>query len=335
LHENQNSVANRKLLIGDIGGTNARFAIADNESPGFDQMRILKCADFETSNEAVRNYLDDVGIGRPDAICIAAAGPLVGDTIRLTNNAWTVSVDGLQNAFGTRQVRLLNDFAAIGFSVPFVGPEHLQAIGDVTPGSLDNPHYTIAVLGPGTGLGSVGLRRFGEHLLLINSESAHSGFAPETRRQFDILSVLQDRRERVDSEYLASGTGITNLYWALAQLHGTNANPKDAAAIFDLAERNADPVAVETVEEFFEILGQVAGDLALTFGAEDGVYVAGGIAQRHADKLLKSRFREGFERKGSHRYLVERIPTQLITYDQPGLLGAAYGALQLIGGGAG
>lgn len=328
-------MADSKLLIGDIGGTNARFAIADDSEPGFSQTRILQCADFATANDAIRHYLDMVGVDRPDAICIAAAGPLVGGTIRLTNNAWTLSLDGLQNAFGTRQVRLLNDFAAIGYSVPFIGPEYLQAIGDVTPASLDQLHYTIAVLGPGTGLGSVGLRRFGEHLLLINSESAHSGFAPETRRQFEILSVLQDRRERVDSEYLASGTGITNLYWALAQLHGTSSEPRDAAQIFDLAERNADPVAVETVEEFFEILGQVAGDLALTFGAEDGVYVAGGIAQRHADKLFRSRFREGFERKGSHRYLVERIPTQLITYDQPGLLGAAYGALQLVGGSAG
>lgn len=330
MHEKNENVANRKLLIGDIGGTNARFALADDRAPGFDQTRILKCADFTTANDAIRHYLDDIGVERPDAICIAAAGPLVGDAIRLTNNAWTLSVDGLENAFGTRQVRLLNDFAAIGYSVPFVGRENLHPIGEAPPKSLENPTYTIAVLGPGTGLGSVGLRRFGEHLLLINSESAHSGFSPETRRQFEILSALQGRRERVDSEYLASGTGITNLYWALAQLHGTNSEPHDAAEIFDLAERNADPVAVETVEEFFEILGQVAGDLALTFGAEDGVFIAGGIAQRHADKLLKSRFREGFERKGSHRYLVERIPTQLITYDQPGLLGAAYGALQLI-----
>jgi glucokinase len=136
--------------------------------------------------------------------------------------------------------------------------------------------------------------------------------------------------ERVSSESLVSGIGMENLYWALAHLHGERQDRLPAAEVFSRAEASSDAVAVEAVELFFEMLGQVAGDLALTFGAQDGIFIAGGIAQRYPDKLLISRFRQGFDRKGSHTYFVERIPTQLITHQQPGLLGAASCALELL-----
>lgn len=323
-------MSTKKLLIGDIGGTNARFALADDTRPGFANESILRCADFPAALDAIRHYLDAVGIDRPDAVCLAAAGPVVGDAIRLTNNAWSVSVAALEQAFGAGHVRLLNDFAAIAYSVPCLGPEHLVPIGEPPPRPLEGGQYTIGVIGPGTGLGCVGLRKFGEHFILINSEAAHSGFAPETTRQIEILAALRERMDRVSSENLVSGVGIENLYWALAHLHGAAKDRLPAADIFARAEAGTDPVAVEVVDVFFEILGQVAGDLALTFGAEDGIFIAGGIAQRYPEKLQAGRFREGFNRKGSHTYLVERIPTQLITHPQPGLLGAAYCALQIV-----
>ncbi len=317
------------LLIGDIGGTNARFAVADVTKPGFFDERTLQCADFPSAADAVRHYLEGIGAGTPDAVCLAAAGPVVGDAIRLTNNSWTISVAELEQSFGAGHVRLLNDFAAIAYSVPFLGREHLMQIGAPQARRLDGEHYTIGVIGPGTGLGCVGLRKFGEHYILINSEASHGGFAPETPRQIEILSVLRERMDRVSSENIVSGMGIENLYWALAHLHGARQDRLPAAEIFSRAEAESDAVAVESVETFFQILGQVAGDLALTFGAADGIFIAGGIAQRYPDTLRNSHFRRGFDCKGSHRYLVERIPTQLITHRQPGLLGAAYCALQI------
>ncbi len=317
-------MATKKLLIADIGGTNARFALANDRAPGFRHEHILQCADYPSAVVAIDHYLERVGVDTPDALCLAAAGPIVDGVIRLTNNTWTLSVAELEQSFGTGRVRLLNDFAAIGYSVPFLGPADLLRIHGPAPRALTESDYTIGVIGPGTGLGCVGLKRVNNNLVLINSEAAHGGFAPETSRQIEILAALRERKDRVSSECLASGVGMENLYWALARLHGVPADGLDAAEIFGRAEVGVDPVAVEAVDTFFEILGQVAGDLALSFGAEDGMFIAGGIAQRYPDRLRDSRFREGFERKGSHTYMVERIATQLITNRQPGLLGAAY-----------
>jgi glucokinase len=322
-------VAAKKLLIADIGGTNARFALANDRAPGFRHEHILQCAEYPSAVAAIDHYLDRVGVDTPDALCLAAAGPVVNGVIRLTNNTWTLSVAELEQSFGAGRVRLLNDFAAIGYSVPFLAPGDLLQIGGPAPRALTGGDYTIGVIGPGTGLGCVGLKRVDNHLVLINSEAAHGGFAPETRRQIEILATLRERKDRVSSECLASGVGMENLYWALARLHAAPEERLAAAEIFGRAEEGQDAVAVEAIDIFFEIVGQVAGDLALTFGAEDGIFIAGGIAQRYPDRLQNSRFREGFEYKGSHRYMVERIPTQLITNRQPGLLGAAYCAREL------
>lgn len=317
------------LLIGDIGGTNVRFALGNSAEAGYSEVRKLKCADYPTAADAIHHYLTTIGVSSPDIICLAAAGPVVDDAIRLTNNSWSISVAELEDMFDTTRVQLLNDFTAIAYAVPILGNEHLLKIGPLPPGALASPHCTFGVLGPGTGLGTVGMQRFGEHMVLIDSEAAHGGFAPETDRQLNVLGILRERFERVSIEYLVSGQGIENLYWALSRLNALDADMLTAAEIFTQADSREDPVAGEAVEMFFEILGQAAGDMALSFGAHAGMYVAGGIAQRYPQELCKSRFRRGFERKGSHRYIVERIPTQLITHEQPGLLGAAYCALRM------
>jgi len=187
----------------------------------------------------------------------------------------------------------------------------------------------VGVIGPGTGLGAVGLRKYGNVLLPIAGEAGHGGFAPETQVQMDILRALRQRFDRVSSERLVSGPGVENIYWALMRIHGEKRAHLSAAEIFTAALENTDPLASEAVQMFFEVFGQVAGDLALTLGAEDGILVAGGISKRYPDLLKNSGFRAGFENKGRYRSLMERIPTQLILHDQPGLLGAAYCALKL------
>ena len=318
------------LLIGDIGGTNARFAMAESNGNGFEYEQTLKCADFATADDAIRHYLDAVGADQPAGICLAAAGPIVEERVRFTNNPWTIAVADLQKEFASAAVSLLNDFEAIAYAVPVLGTNDSMPIGLPEPQPLVAEHYTVGVIGPGTGLGAVGLRRYGEHFIPIAGEASHGGFAPETQVQFDVLGVIRERFERVSSERLVSGQGIENLYWALTQMHGEKRAALSAAEIFSAAMDGSDDRAAEAVELFFEILGQVAGDLALTLGAEDGIFIAGGIAQRYPDKLANSRFRTGFERKGRHRSLMERIPTQLITHTQPGLLGAANRVRQIV-----
>ena len=154
--------------------------------------------------------------------------------------------------------------------------------------------------------------------------------APETKVQLDVLVALRQQFDRVSSERLVSGSGLENIYWALGEIHGDELENLSAKEIFVKARDNSDTHAAEAVGLFFEVLGQFAGDLALALGAYDGVYVAGGIVKRYPNMFANSRFRSGFEQKGRHRTIAERIPTQLILHEQPGLLGASYCALQLL-----
>ena len=322
-------MSDSSLLIGDIGGTNARFALADRHAPGFSKGITLQCADFESADLAIRQYLDQVGAASPAVVCLAAAGPVVEGRVRFTNNHWVISSAELREELAVEHVKLLNDFEAIAYSVPFLSADDQLPIGSVGPASLEDDEFTVGIVGPGTGLGAAGLIRRGGRFIPIVGEASHGGFSPETGLQLELLRVLRKRFDRVSTERLVSGQGLENVYRALTEIHNEKRTQLKAAEIFALSQDNSDPLAIEAVQLFYEMLGQFAGDLALTLKAEQGVFVAGGIAQRYPDILAASRFRGAFESKGRHRSLMERIPTQLITHKQPGLLGAAYCAMQL------
>ena len=316
-------------MIGDIGGTNARFALASTDKPGFSSEITLQCDDFESADASIKSYLEQVESGMPDVICLAAAGPVVDQRVRFTNNHWQLDGELLKREFGIGKVLILNDFESIAYSMPFIEQDYLMPIGLPLPKPLEKDHYMLGVLGPGTGLGAVGLRKYGAELIPISGEAAHSGFAAETAVQIEVLKKLRERFDRVSCERLVSGPGLENIYWALTQIHDEKRIHLSPADIFKAASDNSDILASESVQLFFEVLGQVAGDIALTLGAYDGIYIGGGITQRYPEIVTNSLFRSGFERKGRHRSLMERIPTQLIMHKQPGLLGSAYCALQL------
>ncbi len=321
------------LLVGDIGGTNARFALANRTHPGFHDVVELKCADFESPGEAIRRFLAEVGAAAPSAMCLAAAGPVVDGSIKVTNNHWTVSTAALASEFDIDAIRLANDFEAIAYSLPFLGAEDRLAIGPARGVDLSGRPFNVAVLGPGTGLGVAGLCGREDRFVPVTGEGGHVGFAPESELQLRILEVLRTRFERVSAERLVAGSGLENLFSALAEIRQSGESPLSAAGIFSAAA-DGSATAAEAVDLFFEILGQVAGDVALTLGATDGVYIAGGIAKRYPEMLANGRFRSGFDGKGRHRHIMERTPTWLITHAQPGLLGASYLAQKVLTGAA-
>lgn len=318
------------LLIADIGGTNARFALANTDVPGFSGEQTLCCAEFESADAAIRHYLEDVGSVSPEAICLAAAGPIVNGSVKVTNNHWAIDAADLAGSFDTDHVRLLNDFEAIAYSIPFLKGEDCITIGLPAGADLPDGDFTVGVLGPGTGLGTVGLLRRDGLLYPVVGEAGHVGFAPETQVQIDILRALRDRFDRVSVERIVSGSGLENTYWALTQIHREKRPALTAEQIFAAGMSNDDPRAAEALQVFFETLGQVAGNVALMLGALDGIYIGGGIVRRYPKLLETSRFRSGFEGKGRHRPLLENIQTRLIMHPQPGLLGASYCVQQLL-----
>lgn len=317
------------LLIGDIGGTNARFALADPENPGFFNELTLQCVDYATAGEGITDYLERIGGAVPDVVCLAAAGPVVNEGVRLANNHWVIDSCELRRRYPAASVRLLNDFEAIAYSIPMLGENDIKTIGPVSSGLAGKSEFSLGVLGPGTGLGKGGLLGRSGGIYPIVGEGGYAGFAPESRIQIEVLKQLHERHGNVTDERLISGPGLENIYWALARIHGEQTSQITAAEIFSRVLATDDVIAVATTRLFFEILGQVAGNLALVLGAYDGIYVAGGICKRYPDLLQSSSFRSGFENKGYRRSLLERVPTLLILHPQPGLLGASYCARML------
>jgi glucokinase len=320
------------LLIGDIGGTNARFALANTGTVAFTGPKTLQCADYPTPVAAVRHFLESVSAPKPVAICLAAAGPVIDEAISVTNNHWTLSAEDIRSELDVDRVKLVNDFEAVAWSIPYIEEQFLEAVGQASQQVLPQDSFSVAIVGPGTGLGAGGLYKRDGQLMPVVGEGGHIGFAPKSKTQIEILEVLREKFERVCVERLLSGSGIENIYWAMHVLGGDRRKHLSAAEIFAAASDGSDSIAADATQLFFEILGQVAGDMALILGAQDGVYLAGGIVKRYPEMLHISGFRNAFESKGGHRSMMERIPTKLITYDEPGLLGAAYCAHELYSG---
>ena len=320
---------NTSLLIGDLGGTNARFALAEPQGPGFTAPLTLAAADFETPDEAIAAYLERTGVDRPAVICLAAAGAIVDDTVRFLNSHWVLDGRRLGEVYPAAKVHLVNDFEANAWCIPMLSAADLEPIGIPEGGIESKADFSVGVLGPGTGLGIAGLICRNGVSLPMTGEGGHMGFAPETGVQIEILRLMRERYERVSQERILSGQGLQNIYACMLRLHNLEGRTPEPGDIFSRALAGDDVVASETVQLFFEILGQVAGNLVLALGAWDGLYIAGGIVRRYPDLLKSSMFRSGFENKGRYRSLMERVPTYLITHDEPGLLGAAHVARQI------
>ena len=311
------------ILIADIGGTNARFAIAGDELGAFDSAQTLMCADFEFLEQAVDSYLKQNNLSDLDAICFAAAGPVQNQKMKFTNNHWLVNMPELAARYAVKSSRLLNDFEAISYSLPALGYEKLSPIGGrwELPTKADQ---SLGVLGPGSGLGVGGLivRNYDEYIPLV-TEGGHAGFSPESPYQLELMKALFINHPRISNERLLSGPGLVNIYQAVCRVDGIESKHLTISDVGKLAVEESDQQCVMALKLFFEFLGQVAGNVALTQAAFDGIYIAGGIAMRYPQQLANSHFRAGFERKGRNSFLLEATPTWLITEPNPGLMGAS------------
>jgi glucokinase len=319
-------MTNSHLLIADIGGTNARFALATDSAPHFEYAQTFQCSDFDSIELAIDTYLDTHNIHDVQSlggICFAVAGPIQNNSVRFTNNHWFIRCEHLQERYSINKVELLNDFVSISYSLKELSADDQSTIGPELETVNLQTDFTLAVVGPGTGLGVAGLCQRSDLLFPMPTEGGHVGFAPANTRQDTILKILHQKFERVSNERLLSGPGLTNIHEAICEI---NKQPNPGLSPADIAvgaREKSDPLCMQTMELFFEILGQVAGDMALALGAYQGIYIGGGIAQRYPQQLASSKFRTAFENKGRYRHIMEKIPTHLITHKNPGLLGAS------------
>jgi glucokinase len=314
-------------LVGDVGGTNARFALADitGPTPRLFACESFLCADYPGIEEAIEHYLRSAPAqgARPRAAAIAVAGPVTGGAAEMTNGPWRISEAALADA-GFASARVINDYCALALSVRHLEPQDLGSIGDGAAGA-DN--QTVAVLGAGTGLGVSAAVRDGPLEIIATTEGGHIAFAPGDEVEIEILRQLSTQFGRVSLERLLSGPGLVSLRWALGRIAGREAEPLTPEQIVIRATAGADDLCVESLDRFCAIYGAAAGDIALVYGARGGVYLGSGIAPSILGWLRQSAFRSRFEAKGRFVEYVKAIPTQVILHPYAALLGAAQSLL--------
>jgi glucokinase len=318
------------VLVGDVGGTHARFAIVDPRARSLraESRLDLPADDFATFDTAVEAYIAHIGeAARPQSAAIGVAGPVTRGAVDFTNRDWHASEENLRR-MGFARALLINDFAATAFSVAALAPEDFRTIGPDIDGMAEEP---ITVLGAGTGFGVSCLARYRHLSVPMATEGGHMGFAPQGEAEIAVLVALERRFGRISVERVLSGPGLENLHTALRDVTGQEVQSISAAEIVERAGAG-DATAMQALDMFCAIFGSVAGDFALAHGARGGVYVAGGIARKIENVLRASRFRARFEDKGRLVAYVEAIPTRLILNDDATFLGAALASVEFARG---
>ena len=307
------------ILIADVGGTNARFSILIDANAEPKAFTTIRTRDFPTLDAAIQSHVLDQTSLMPRSAILAVAGPTDGDTIDLTNNDWVVHPRRMIEELGFDDVVVLNDYEAQALAVVALDEGNLQQIG----GGERDPGANRVVIGPGTGLGVAGLVHAALTWIPVAGEGGHVDLGPQTDRDAEIFAHLERIEGRVSGEQVLCGSGMVNLYRAVARANGNEPRFSDPSEVSQAAEQKADPDAVETLDLFAEYLGRVAGDLALVFMARGGVYLTGGITLKILPFFNAERFRTAFENKAPHGELVGAIPTYAVLHDRAPMEGLA------------
>jgi len=306
-------------LVGDIGGTNARFALVDEGSLQPRDEQAVRCAQFPGLEQAIRAYLAQHGNPQVRQAAIDVATGITGDFVQLTNGPWGFSIEQTRRSLGLDRLQVINDFTALALSVPTLAAQEIRQVGAGT-GVKGTP---IAILGPGTGLGVSGLVPSGQHWIPLQGEGGHTAFSPMNERESGVLQWLWRHHDHVSTERVVSGMGLENLYRALCSLDGLEPARLDPQQITGAALSASDPHCREALDMFCGILGTAAANLVVTLGARAGCYIGGGIVPRLGDYFARSPFRPRFEAKGRFSAYVAAVPTYVILAETPALRGLA------------
>lgn len=305
-------------LIGDIGGTNARFQIVEEDGnvSGFDPVRT---ADFGSAEEAIEQAVLGKTDLQPRTVILAAAGPIKADGLDLTNAGWKILADDFLMSGPWRELVLMNDFEAQALALPFLGDNDIEIVGPASPTAERNK----AAIGPGTGLGVGSLIHSDGKWIPVAGEGGHIDLGPRSNREAAIWEYLETIEGRISGEQVLSGDGLENLYRACCLASGREPQLAIATDISNAAMDGVDTSAEESLNVFCTCLGRVAGDLALTNMTRGGIYIAGGIGRQILPFLKESGFRAAFDDKAPHASLMRSTATVVVTHPLPALLGLA------------
>lgn len=314
-------------LVGDIGGTNARFALWKNDE--LSSVRVLATADFACPQEAIKHYLDDLNIalGTVGSVCLSVAGPVSGDEFRFTNNHWRLSRSAFCHDLQVDNLLLINDFSAMALGMTRLKPDEVRQVCS----GLADPLRPAVVIGPGTGLGVGTLLNLGDEAwMALPGEGGHVDLPMSNPREVQLWQHIYNDIGHVSAETILSGSGLPRVYRAICAVDG-HTPVLDSDRAITAAALAGDPVALQVLEQFSCWLGRVAGNNVLTVGGRGGVYIVGGVVPRFADIFLVSGFAKSFADKGCMSDYLKGIPVWLVTAPYSGLMGAGVALQQAFG----
>ena len=313
----QNQNLEFPVLIGDIGGTNMRFSLILNQAGEQMAISTRKVNDFPTIEEAIRQTILPLIKAPLKSLFLAIAGPVTGEVIKLTNCNWVVNPRQLMEEFGFNEVFIINDFEAQALSTIVLPQKYLEPIGPINTATDD----TKVIIGAGSGLGIAGLTYLNGHYIPIEGEGGHIDFAPQSEEDFALYPFLKKIVGRVSAEELLSGRGLLNIYRAFCEMRGATPTIEVPEVITSEALTAHEQQAYDAVQFFINYLARLAGDFALIFKAEGGVYIGGGILPELLPLIDEDEFRQNFIHKQPHEKLLEKIPTFIITHPRAALVG--------------
>ena len=308
-----------RFLAVDLGGTHIRFRLVGESCPS-SPVHVIEAKEVTSFENAVERWREKAGFrGALDAIGVAAAGPVSGERVRITNLGWTLDARAIERSCNARRCLLVNDVAAIAWALPLLDRADLRTLVAGSP----SDGATMAVIAPGTGLGVSGLvPAESGGFAAIEGEGGHRTLSAQDPREWAIVAALTERFGHASAERALSGPGIEAIRKALESVDGARHGADNSAAeIARDAFAGADPVAEEAIATFTGFLGSVAGDLALTLGARGGVFIAGGIVPGWGERFDAGRFLERFRAKGRFRAYLSSFPVHVVTHAYPGLVG--------------
>ena len=304
------------VLLADVGGTNVRFALL--RRAGLGPIAHMAVNDYQNFADGLASFI----ALQPNSTAIrhalfGVAGVVEDGRCALTNNAWVVDTAQLRARFGFAGTHIVNDFEAVAWSLPLLAASDLSMIGGGPP----KPGAPMVVLGPGTGLGVAAYIPGKEGGVVARSEGGHTTMPSGSSCEDAIFEQLRQKFGHVSAERVLSGNGLENLYQAIASLESVNAQERNAAAITRAAIAGSCAVSRAALDAFCTLLGEFAGNFALSFDAQGGLFIGGGIAPHLRDYLPQSRFRSRFNAKGRMSRYLEAIPVYLILHEDPAFVG--------------
>lgn len=315
-------MAKHRSLVADLGGTNIRFALVESGSTQIESLKKYSIKNYESLEHLIEVYLGDCDLST-DAIaaaCIAIAGPIVDQAVKMTNCNWHIKRSRLESELGLERALLINDFEAIARAVGAIDNDGYLTVGP----DLVEQQGPISVLGPGTGLGAALLVPHHSAMLVVPTEGGHAGLSARTDDELMIFDYWRAKGSRINREFFICGDGIVRIFEALCVNEGSDDYKNMTVANIQQSGCNQQhPLAERCMQIFCSFLGSAAGDQVLCTGSTGGMILAGGILPKFPEFLRQSAFRERFESKGAMSYYTKAVSTRLIIEEQPGLIGAA------------